>query len=188
VATDEPPIFGEVLRQLRLFAGLTRRELADRAGLSVRGIQDLELGARQVPYLATACRLADALDLHDSERRALLSAGPLERKVAPPGRRLPRQGVEPRKRVRAGVNAEGLPEPLTSFVGRERDVFALRRLLGTTRLLTLTGPGGVGKTRLALEVARGSEGEYQTAALVELAALADSALLCQAVGSALYVG
>jgi non-specific serine/threonine protein kinase len=86
------------------------------------------------------------------------------------------------------VNAEGLPAPLTTFVGREQDVLELRRLLGTTRLLTLTGAGGVGKTRLALEVARGSGGEYQAGmALVELAALADPALVPQAVASAMGV-
>jgi predicted ATPase len=47
-----------------------------------------------------------------------------------------------------------LPRPLTSFVGRERELDNVRRLLGTTRLLTLSGTGGVGKTRLAVALAR----------------------------------
>jgi non-specific serine/threonine protein kinase len=74
--------------------------------------------------------------------------------------------------------ATNLPAALTSFVGREREVVEVRRLLGTTRLLTLTGTGGVGKTRLALEVARAVAGEYPDGLwLVELATLVDPALV-----------
>ncbi|MGE3594980.1 MAG: AAA family ATPase [Dehalococcoidia bacterium] len=83
---------------------------------------------------------------------------------------------------------------LTSFVGREREVVEVRRLLSTTRLLTLTGAGGCGKTRLALQVAAGlAEGDTETPPypdgvwLVELAALGDSALVAQAVAATLGV-
>jgi predicted ATPase len=82
------------------------------------------------------------------------------------------------------VTAEGLPEASTNFVGRRQEVLEVQRLLGTTRLLTLTGAGGVGKTRLALQVARDAP---PGAVLVELAALADPALVPQAVASALGV-
>ena len=47
-----------------------------------------------------------------------------------------------------------LPVPISRFIGRERDVAEVQRRLGETRLLTCVGPGGIGKTRLALEVAR----------------------------------
>ena len=81
-----------------------------------------------------------------------------------------------------------LPRQLTTFVGREREMAEVRRLLGTARLLTLTGAGGCGKTRLALESARTLLSEFAGGAwLVEIAALRDPALVPQAVASALAV-
>jgi predicted ATPase len=80
-----------------------------------------------------------------------------------------------------------LPVPLTSFVGREREVAEIQRLLATTRLLTLIGAGGVGKTRLALRIASEVADSFADGVrLVELAPLADPALVPQAV--ALVVG
>lgn len=79
-----------------------------------------------------------------------------------------------------------LPLPLTSFIGREREIAEVTRLLTTTRLLTLTGAGGCGKTRLALQVAADVLGAYPDGAwLVELAALADPTLVAQAVAAAI---
>jgi non-specific serine/threonine protein kinase len=81
-----------------------------------------------------------------------------------------------------------LPIPLTSFIGRSRERAEVARLLATTRLLTLTGAGGCGKTRLALTVATDQAAAYPDGvALVELAALADQALVPQAVAAALGV-
>jgi predicted ATPase len=77
---------------------------------------------------------------------------------------------------------------LTSFVGREREVAEVRRLLATTRLLSLTGTGGCGKTRLALEVARSCIPEYADGVwLVELAGLSDPRLVPRAVSGVLGV-
>ncbi|MGE5171506.1 MAG: ATP-binding protein [Rudaea sp.] len=84
----------------------------------------------------------------------------------------------------AGTRSErsNLPEPLTSFVGRERELEKLRKLLTAHRLLTLTGAGGIGKTRLALRVAASMLDEYEDGVwLVELAALRDPGLVPQAV-------
>jgi predicted ATPase/class 3 adenylate cyclase len=79
-----------------------------------------------------------------------------------------------------------LPLQLTTFVGREREMAEVRRLLGTTRLLTLTGTGGTGKTRLAVQMAAELLERYpQGVWLVELAALADPALVPLAVAIAL---
>src|SRR5215472_12138587 len=66
--------FAELLRQHRLRAGLSQEALAERAGLSARGISDLERGIRRTPYPATIARLATALGLDAPTRDALLSA------------------------------------------------------------------------------------------------------------------
>jgi predicted ATPase/DNA-binding SARP family transcriptional activator/DNA-binding CsgD family transcriptional regulator len=79
-----------------------------------------------------------------------------------------------------------LPLTRTSFVGREREAREVRRLLAMTDLLTLTGAGGSGKTRLALEVVRGLASAYPDGAwLVELAPLSEASLVPQAVAGAL---
>jgi predicted ATPase/DNA-binding SARP family transcriptional activator len=94
---------------------------------------------------------------------------------------------EPEPRPRPGSAVGVLPRQLTSFVGRERELSELETLLGAqTRLLTLTGPGGCGKTRLALELAaRREEGFDQGARLVELAPVEDPALVVGATATAL---
>ena len=90
----------------------------------------------------------------------------------PPGaRRGPKTGAAP---------GHNLPVQLTSFVGRERELAELRRQLDRSRMVTLTGPGGAGKTRLALEVAAERLRDYDDGVwLVELAALADPGLVAQ---------
>jgi len=86
------------------------------------------------------------------------------------------------------VLPNNLPVQLTSFIGREREKAEVRRLLSTSRLLTLTGSGGAGKTRLALQVAAEVlEGFHDGVWLVELAALSDPSLVPKAVASALGV-
>ena len=82
-----------------------------------------------------------------------------------------------------------LPSQLSSFIGREQEIGAARRLLGETRLLTLTGTGGAGKTRLALQVAAEVIEDYPDGVwLIEMAPLSDPALLPQAVASVLGIG
>jgi predicted ATPase/DNA-binding SARP family transcriptional activator/DNA-binding CsgD family transcriptional regulator len=84
------------------------------------------------------------------------------------------------------LGRHNLPQPRTSFVGREREMIEVKRSLSTTRLLTLTGAGGSGKTRLAIEVARDLAGSYADGVwLLELASLSDPELVPQAVAGAL---
>ena len=87
-----------------------------------------------------------------------------------------------------GTGPHNLPVALTSFVGRERETAEVTRLVSGTRLLTLTGAGGCGKSRLALEVARGFlERSRDGVWVVELAALSDVNLVPQAVAAVLGV-
>lgn len=81
-----------------------------------------------------------------------------------------------------------LPQQLTSFIGREHEVPAIEKLLAGTRLLTLLGVGGIGKTRLSLQVAADVMDDYPDGVwLVELAPLTDGSLVAQAVASVLGV-
>src|SRR5262249_4727565 len=75
---------------------------------------------------------------------------------------------------------------LTSFVGRRHELAEVKQLLASSRLVTLTGPGGVGKTRLALRAASELARAFPDGAwLVELAALEDASLVANAVATAL---
>ncbi|MBV9579386.1 MAG: tetratricopeptide repeat protein [Chloroflexi bacterium] len=128
--------FADLLRDFRLVAGLTQEELAERAGLSQRGVSDLERGTRRNPYPATVRRLAAAMQLSPEDQLALEVAG---------------QG--PRGPARRSLRTESVTSSPTSFIGRERELAHVRALLASNRLVTVTGTGGIGKTRLALAVA-----------------------------------
>jgi predicted ATPase/DNA-binding SARP family transcriptional activator len=81
-----------------------------------------------------------------------------------------------------------LPQPLSAFVGREREILAVGECLASARLVTLTGTGGIGKTRLAIRVAEECAGEFVAGAwFVDLAALTDMSLVPQAVARVLRV-
>jgi predicted ATPase/DNA-binding XRE family transcriptional regulator len=149
-------LFGALLRRHRLAAGLTQDVLAERAQLSVRAVADLERGARRHPYPETVERLAAALGLAEDQRAALARAGR-------------RQPMEARS-----AHLQSQARQLTSFVGREIETHEVLAAVGEARLVTLTGPPGVGKTRLAIEVAhRLSETDFASWYFVELAPIRD---------------
>jgi predicted ATPase len=86
------------------------------------------------------------------------------------------------------TSPNNLPLQVNRFIGREREMTAVRGLLMTSRLLTLAGAGGSGKTRLALQVATDLLEEFEHGVWwVELAALSDPLLVLQAVASALGI-
>jgi predicted ATPase len=152
-------------------AGLSDDDLADRTGLSRRYICDLERGKGPSPHQTSVRRIAEALNLNQSERAILLASahGP---KAVPSLRHL----------------RSNLPRQLSSFIGRERELAELRALLARDALLTMTGPGGVGKSRLALKaVADAIDGFDDGAWVVELAPLVDQRFVPQVVAAALGI-
>ena len=173
MSPEQDASFGHRLRRLREAAGLTQEELAGRSGLSPNAISDLERGRRRHPYPHTVRSLADALELPEDERAALIGA-------------VPKRGGAARAAPDSAPTG-GLPEVLSPLIGRERDAAKLGAVLrrGEARLVTLTGPGGVGKTRLALEVARDVAGGFPDGAFfVELAPLGDPDLVLPTVSQA----
>ena len=94
----------------------------------------------------------------------------------------------PRRQTQLPAGLNNLPAPTTSFIGREQQIDEIRRLLGSSRLLTLTGAGGCGKTRLALRVAADVSERYMDGVwLVDLAVLTDGELVPQVVAQTLGV-
>ena len=181
-ASGQGGTFGARLRRLREAAGITQEELASRAGLSPNAVSALERGARRRPYPHTVRSLADALGLDEGGRAALLAAVP--------GRGAAPSGAEdaPVPSASTGSAASTLPHPATALVGREKELGEVGGLLARpeVRLLTLTGIGGVGKTRLAAEVAREAAEDFPDgAAFVGLAPLGDPALLVSTVARVL---
>ena len=176
------PDFGTLLRRYRLAAGLTQEALAERASVSARAVASLEQGTRRHPHRYTVEQLADALGLAGDVRAGFAAAAGSPRPVAGEPDRGPQDPTPSR------WPSPNLPVELTSFIGREAEAAEVERLLATTRLLTLIGAGGVGKTRLALRVAAAVQATFPDGVwLAELAALVDPDLVPSAVAGALAV-
>lgn len=166
---EEPSLsFAGLLRQLRAGAGLTQEELAAAARLSPRSVSDLERGINRTARKDTALLLVDALGLSGLRKEMFIATA--RGKVAP---------------ARPPGN---LPAEMTPFIGRARERSEVRALAESSRLVTLTGAGGCGKTRLGLRVAAGLLGRPGDGVwLAELAPVTDENLVAAAVAGALRI-
>ena len=170
--------FGALLRRHRLSARLTQEALVERAGLNAKSVSALESGLRRSPYRATVSRLADALDLSVADRAELATSA----------RRRPRGAGGP-ERPALGEPRPGLPVAPTPLVGRDADLALGLELVGMpeVRLLTIVGSAGVGKSRLAIELARALAAGHDDVGFVPLAALTDHTQVGPAIQQALAV-
>jgi predicted ATPase/DNA-binding XRE family transcriptional regulator len=179
--TEQPGLgFAGLLRRLRAEAGLTQEELAEAASLSPRSVSDLERGIHRTAHRDTAGLLADALGLAEPVRALFVAAAR--------GRRPATEVLAARQGRATGASAlqNNLPAQLSRFIGRDRELAEVRALVESSRLVTLTGAGGCGKTRLSLQVAAGLlDGSGEGVWLVELAAVLDEDAVAPRISEAL---
>ncbi len=167
-----PGSFGAHLKALRETAGFTQEELATIAGLSVHAVSALERGERRRPQVETVRALCAALDLTGPALNAFMASARAPARTA---------AVDE-------LSASSLPLPLTTLIGRDAEIAALRPWLAdpASRIVTLIGPGGVGKTRLALELARDiAEAGDARVVFVPLVASREASLVAPAIAEAL---
>jgi predicted ATPase/DNA-binding XRE family transcriptional regulator len=173
--------FGELLKRYRAAANFTQDELAERAGLSAKAISALERGERRTPHKDTLVLLSDALDLGEEDRTLLLTTARRER--APQAAQ-----VAPAAWPSSGSPDLSLPAYLTQLIGREREEAGIAHLLlrPDLRLVTLTGPAGIGKTRLALQVAADVHDQFAGGVrFIALAPVRDAELVLNTIAQAL---
>ena len=193
----ETSTFGDLLRGYRLAVALSQEALAERAGLSANTVAALERGRRTAPRPDTVTLLADALRLDPDDRATLIAAAAARDPILAAA-----HSAQTTRTTRTAWSEDAsrppaialrLPTPPTGLIGRAREVAAVAHLLRAEagewtggRLVTLVGPGGVGKTRLSLAVAEAArEGYADGVAFVDLSALRDPALVASAVAGAL---
>jgi len=164
------PDFATVLKRLRMTSGLSQEALAERAAVSTQAISALECGLRKAPYPKTVALLAEALALDDARRSELTGAAVAARSV---------------RAVAGSARGGNLPHALGSVVGRSRELAELDAALRDHRLVTILGPGGIGKTTLAIEAARQAGPRYADGTFFcDLSGLADGTLIAGAVAAA----
>lgn len=169
---DHNPTFGELIRRHRLAVALSQEVLAERAGISPDTVRALERGRHVVPQPDTLVRLAQVLRLGVADRTTFMAAA-LALRSASPSPEAPGAAPAP-----APLRRHSLPAAASTFVGRARELARMAELVQQTRLLTLTGGRGVGKSRLALAAAVSLVDAYSDGVwLLELAPLENGELV-----------
>lgn len=151
--------FGALLREFRLAAGLSQEALAERAAMSADGISALERGINKAPQRETLALLLAALQLDPQQRQGIEAAAKRPSRPRPSA-------------VRA--TKHNLPRLPSLLFGRARELSEIEGLIADSQVVTLTGTGGVGKTRLAIEAGYAARSEFNDGVwFVELAAVRD---------------
>jgi predicted ATPase/DNA-binding XRE family transcriptional regulator len=173
--------FSYWVRRRRKALDLTQEELARRVACSLATIKKIELDERR-PSRLMASRLAECLEVPDADRQTFLRMARAERS--------PHRLDLSSEPLLQQDERSNLPTPVNALIGRRVEISQVSRLLESpeTHLLTLTGPGGVGKTRLALQAAQEVTRKFPGGVwLVELATLSDPGLVVQEVAAVLRV-
>jgi predicted ATPase/DNA-binding SARP family transcriptional activator len=164
---------------MRLFALSGQRREALRQFATLCQVLERELDVRPDPAIVRLHEEIRAGHFPPARRENVHAAEKAEKRVAPGA---------PAGETNRPLSSGNLPVGLTSFIGRRRQIAEIKGLLSSTRLLTLTGPGGCGKTRLALQAASELTPEYADGVwLVDLASITDPALVSQAAATAMSV-
>ncbi len=161
---------------------MTQRQLAARINYSTVMLKKVEAEERH-PSAQIVERLAEIFNISPIEQNNFLHFARGDWKSAPTSQR-----EELPWRVSSTTPRSNLPTPLTSFIGREKELMEISALLSSCRLLTLTGPGGVGKTRLAIQIADDLINKFNDGVFwVGLVGLSDGSLIPQEIAQSLNV-
>jgi predicted ATPase/DNA-binding XRE family transcriptional regulator len=173
VPAEPEPTFAQLLRRARREAGITQEELAEQAGISPRAISSLERGINRAPRRDTLELIFAALDLSPDEQARWERT---RRRLAT------RAGPDSNTSEHAHQTHLRAPAPLTSFLGRDQELSEVQQILSQARLVTVTGPGGIGKTRLGLALAEQEHRQFRDGVFfVPLAATASPDLVAVAI-------
>ena len=168
----ETKSFGEWLRHRRRELDLTQEELARQIGCARITVRKIEADQMR-PSKQLAELLMDQLRVAADERENFMRFA---------------RGREAAQSIASTAPTDNLPHPISSFIGREREIGDVKRLVKLSRLVTLTGAGGYGKTRLAIEATSQMLDLFSDGAwFVAFAPLSDSTLVHQTIASALRI-
>ncbi|HEX5688569.1 MAG TPA: helix-turn-helix domain-containing protein, partial [Roseiflexaceae bacterium] len=179
--------FGYWMRRRRKALDLTQQELAQQLGSALGTIQKLEADERR-PSRQLATRLADLLQIPSAEQDTFVKAARAE--LAADRLEIDEPAIEQPPLRAPDTMVTNLPVPATRFIGREREVAVIHDLIcrDDVRLVTLTGPGGAGKSRLCVQVAAELLGRFEHGVwFVNLAPVNDPNLVASTIADALGV-